>query len=59
MYVNQSLLSLFVAEPGLRTVRLPRSATVEDLFTGETVAQTATEFVVNMPSDTTRIWRLR
>jgi len=59
VYANRSLLSLTVNAPGPRTVRLPRPATVEDLFTGETVGEKLSEFAIKMPGQSTRLWRTR
>jgi hypothetical protein len=59
VYANQSLLALFVDQGGPRTIRLPERATVEDLFSGVTVAEGATEFRVDMVGEATRIWRIR
>jgi len=59
VYANASLLSLFVDNAGTRTVRLPKRATVTDLFSGETIAEEATEFRVEMGGESTRLWRLK
>jgi hypothetical protein len=59
VYANRSLLSLVVNRPGPRTIRLPRPATVDDLFSGETVVENAGEFEVDMPQNSTRLWRVR
>jgi hypothetical protein len=59
VYANASLLSLFADTAGTRTIRLPKPATVEDLFSGETVAKDGTEFQVDMPSESTRLWRVK
>ncbi|MBM3501384.1 MAG: hypothetical protein FJX74_22245, partial [Armatimonadetes bacterium] len=59
VYANRSLLSLFADTPGARTIRLPEAATVVDLFTGETVAEGVAEFQVQVPGETTKLWRLK
>jgi hypothetical protein len=59
VYANQSLLALFVDQGGPRTIHLPEPATVEDLFTGKVVAEGTTEFQVDTPGETTRLWRLK
>jgi hypothetical protein len=59
VYANRSLLSLIVDQPGPRMVTLSAPATVEDLFTGETIAEDVTEFEVDMPGKGTRLWRIR
>jgi hypothetical protein len=46
VYANQSLLSITVVEPGRRTIRLPRRATIEDGFTGEVLASDAEQVAV-------------
>jgi len=43
VYANGSLVSVTVVDPGRRTIRLPRPATVEDGFTGQMLARQASE----------------
>jgi len=59
VYANRSLLSLTVNEGGPREVRLPRPATVIDLFTEDVVVEQGTSFTVDMAEKSTALWRLK
>ena len=59
VYANRSLLSLTVNEGGPREVRLPRPATVIDLFTEDVVVEQGASFTVDMAEKSTALWRLK
>lgn len=53
------LLALHAASSGPRDIRLPRTATVHDAYTGVVMAEEAERFTVEMQRGETVIWRLR
>jgi len=58
VYANRSLVAVHVNDPGDYEVRLPRRATVTDLWTGEEVARDAEAFTANLPALATGLWRV-
>ncbi|MDP0495466.1 MAG: hypothetical protein Q7Q73_04580 [Verrucomicrobiota bacterium JB024] len=59
VYADASLLGIHAATPGTRTIRLPEPADVVDLFSGETVAQDATAFEMDVTEPVTRLYRIQ
>ena len=59
VYANRSLLAVSVNEGGVRTVRLPRPADVYDLYEGREVGRRITTFTADIPSQATKLWRIR
>jgi hypothetical protein len=59
IYANHSLVALCVSEPGPRTVTLPRTCDVFDLFDGgRQIATDAREFTVTLQRNQTKLFRL-
>jgi len=59
VYANHSLLALCAAEPGPRTVVLPRACDVFDLFEGaKPVASAARKFTVPLQRNQSKLFRL-
>ena len=57
-YANRSLLALHVNDAGDYEVRLPRRATVTDLWTGQEVAREVEAFTAHLPALATGLWRV-
>ena len=58
IYANKSLLSLTVNEEGKRVINLPQASDVYDLFDDKPVGTQITEFSVDMPAKSTKLWRI-
>ena len=59
VWATHDLLSVCVRDAGRRTIRLPRKATVRDMYTGELVATDADSFEAEFPRDATRMFELK
>ena len=59
VWAAREMLAVSVYEPGTRTVRLPRTATVQDLYSGEQVAAAARSFEARFEACATRLFALR
>ncbi len=55
VYANNSLVSVTVVEPGRRTMRLRCPSTIEDAFTGETLATDVSEVQVEFAERQSRL----
>lgn len=58
IWASRDLLAVSVRKAGTRHIRLPRQATVKDLFGGEVVGVGVTEFEVDFGPLATRLFRL-
>jgi len=58
VYANKSFLSLTVNDGGKRTIHLPYAVDVYDLFDDKLVGTQITEFSVDMPEKSTKLWRI-
>jgi len=58
VWASRDLLAVSVHKAGPRTIRLPRRATVTDLFTGEEVARDTDVFTTPFADRATRLFRL-
>ena len=59
VWASRELLALSVNEGGPRTIHLPESATVVDLWTGKTIAENAITFEVDIAAHDTALFQLR
>jgi hypothetical protein len=57
LYANRSMLCLHTASAGEKVIRLPRPASVTDLWSGETSAGPVAELRFASPAYRTRVWR--
>jgi Beta-galactosidase len=58
VYANREFLGIYFPAGGDRTIHLPERSDVMDLMTGKTIAQGATEFPVNVPPNTTLLFKM-
>ena len=58
VWASQDLVAVSVREPGTRSVRLPRRATVRDLYTGEQVGRDTDAFEADFADRATRVFAL-
>jgi hypothetical protein len=59
VWASESLVGVCAHEGGRRTVRLPKTATVDDLYTGENVAQGVATFEADFEPRGTRVFVTR
>ncbi|MHB9133135.1 MAG: beta-galactosidase [Armatimonadota bacterium] len=58
LYAGRGILAVHAAKPGPRHLRLPAASRVWDLYSGELVAEKATEFNAEFPEPMTRVFYL-
>ncbi len=59
VWAARNLIGVSVKEPGSRTIKLRAPATVQDLWTGETLAAGAKEFTTDFADRATRVFVLK
>jgi hypothetical protein len=59
VWAAREMLAVSVYEPGTRTIRLPRPAAVEDLYSGEQIAAAAGSFEARFEARATRLFAWR
>jgi hypothetical protein len=59
VWANRDMVAVCVHQAGTRTITLPRTATVRDLYTGEEIAKSVNRFEASFDPDATRLFVLR
>lgn len=59
VWANRDMVAVCVHQPGPRTITLPGTATVRDLYTGEEIAKSAHRFEASFEPNATRVFVLQ